>query len=45
MIVLDEQLLGRNIETEIEKWYKGVVRMNLYSYFVRLEAVLTSPTG
>ncbi len=26
MIVLDEQLLGRNIETEIEKWYKGVVR-------------------
>jgi len=26
MIVLDEQLLGRNIETEIEKWYRGDVR-------------------
>ena len=26
MIVLDEQLLGRGIETEISKWYRGSVR-------------------
>jgi hypothetical protein len=26
MIVLDEQLLGRNIELEIAKWYRGAVR-------------------
>ncbi len=26
MIVLDEQLLGRNIETEIARWYRGSVR-------------------
>lgn len=26
MIVLDEQLLGRNIEVEIAKWYRGAVR-------------------
>ncbi len=26
MIVLDEQLLGRNIELEIAKWYQGAVR-------------------
>ena len=26
MIVLDEQLLGRNIEQEIAKWYRGTVR-------------------
>jgi hypothetical protein len=25
MIVLDEQLLGRNIEAEIAKWYQGTV--------------------
>ena len=25
MIVLDEQLLGRNLEQEISKWYKGNV--------------------
>lgn len=25
MIVLDEQLLGRNLETEIAHWYRGVV--------------------
>lgn len=26
MIVLDEQLLGRNIEVEIAQWYRGTVR-------------------
>ena len=26
MIVLDEQLLGRNIELKITKWYQGAVR-------------------
>ncbi|ODS34557.1 MAG: hypothetical protein SCARUB_00292 [Candidatus Scalindua rubra] len=26
MIVLDEQLLGRNIEVEIAKWYRGAVQ-------------------
>lgn len=26
MIVLDEQLLGRNLETEIARWYRGKVR-------------------
>ena len=26
MIVLDEQLLGRNIELEIAKWYRGAVK-------------------
>jgi len=26
MIVLDEQLLGRDLETEIDKWYRGSVR-------------------
>jgi len=26
MIILDEQLLGRNIELEIAKWHQGVVR-------------------
>ena len=26
MIVLDEQLLGRNIETEISRWYQGTVQ-------------------
>lgn len=26
MVILDEQLLGRNIEIEIAKWYKGNVR-------------------
>lgn len=26
MIVLDEQLLGRNIEQEIAKWYRGAVQ-------------------
>ncbi|MBN1993560.1 MAG: hypothetical protein JW953_12745 [Anaerolineae bacterium] len=26
MIVLDEQLLGRHIETKIAKWYRGEVR-------------------
>ncbi|QTA87636.1 hypothetical protein [Desulfonema magnum] len=26
MIILDEQLLGRNIETEIAKWYRGAVQ-------------------
>lgn len=26
MIVLDEQLLGRNIETEIARWYRGAVQ-------------------
>lgn len=26
MIVLDEQLLGRNIELEIAKWYQGAIR-------------------
>ncbi len=26
MIVLDEQLLGRNIEVEIAKWYRGAVK-------------------
>ena len=26
MVVLDEQLLGRNIETEIAKWYRGAVQ-------------------
>ena len=26
MIVLDEQLLGRNLELEIAKWYRGAVR-------------------
>ena len=26
MIVLDEQLLGRNIEVEISRWYPGAVR-------------------
>ncbi|MEA3342357.1 MAG: hypothetical protein U9R15_20520 [Chloroflexota bacterium] len=26
MIVLDEQLLGRDIELEIAKWYQGAVR-------------------
>ena len=25
MIVLDEQLMGRNIESEIAKWYQGTV--------------------
>jgi hypothetical protein len=25
MIVLDEQLLGRNLESDIAKWYKGAV--------------------
>jgi len=25
MIVLDEQLLGRNLETEIAEWYEGKV--------------------
>ncbi|MBI5650489.1 MAG: hypothetical protein HZC40_08605 [Chloroflexi bacterium] len=25
MIVLDEQLLGRNIEVEIARWYRGTV--------------------
>lgn len=29
MIVLDEQLLGRNIEVEIAKWYKGTVKFIL----------------
>lgn len=29
MIVLDEQLLGRNIEVEIAKWYKGSVKFIL----------------
>jgi hypothetical protein len=26
MLVLDEQLLGRNLETEIGQWYQGAVR-------------------
>lgn len=26
MIVLDEQLLGRDIETEITRWYRGTVQ-------------------
>ena len=26
MIVLDEQLLGRNLDSEIAKWYPGTVR-------------------
>lgn len=26
MIVLDEQLLGRNLEREIRHWYRGAVR-------------------
>ncbi len=26
MIVLDEQLLGRNLELEIAKWYQGSVQ-------------------
>ena len=26
MIVLDEQLLGRQLELEIAKWYRGTVR-------------------
>jgi len=26
MIVLDEQLLGRNIETEVTRWYRGAVQ-------------------
>ena len=26
MIVLDEQLLGRNLEREIAGWYRGAVR-------------------
>ena len=26
MIVLDEQLLGRDIERDIAKWYRGTVR-------------------
>lgn len=26
MIILDEQLLGRNLENEIAKWYRGKVR-------------------
>jgi hypothetical protein len=26
MIVLDEQLLGRNLELEIAKWYQGTVQ-------------------
>lgn len=26
MIVLDEQLLGRQLEVEIAKWYRGTVR-------------------
>jgi hypothetical protein len=26
MIVLDEQLLGRNLESEVSHWYRGVVR-------------------
>jgi hypothetical protein len=26
MIVLDEQLLGRGIETEISRWYQGAVK-------------------
>ena len=26
MIVLDEQLLGRNLEIEIGRWYRGIVR-------------------
>jgi hypothetical protein len=26
MIVLDEQLLGRDIELEIAKWYRGAVQ-------------------
>jgi hypothetical protein len=26
MIVLDEQLLGRNLEREIAKWYRGSVQ-------------------
>jgi hypothetical protein len=26
MIVLDEQLLGRNLEIEIGRWYRGTVR-------------------
>ncbi len=26
MIVLDEQLLGRNLEFEIRHWYRGAVR-------------------
>jgi len=26
MIVLDEQLLGRNLETEIARWYRGAVQ-------------------
>ncbi len=25
MIVLDEQLLGRNLEVEIARWYRGAV--------------------
>lgn len=26
MIVLDEQLMGRNLEVEIAKWYRGTVQ-------------------
>ena len=26
MIVLDEQLLGRDIEAEISRWYRGTVQ-------------------
>lgn len=36
MIVLDEQLLGRQLEVEIAKWYRGTVRFinELRSYTV-----------
>lgn len=26
MIVLDEQLLGRNLELDLSRWYRGAVR-------------------
>lgn len=29
MIVLDEQLMGRNLEVEISKWYRGAVQFIL----------------
>jgi len=37
MIVLDEQLLGRNLEREIAKWYRGKV---LFVTDLRLNSVI-----
>ena len=37
MIVLDEQLLGRNLENEIAAWYRGPVR---FIHELRLDTVV-----